>query len=197
MAQYELVFTGGLVDGFPLDQVKENVAKLFKASPAQVDQMFSGKAVVLRNRLDDVTAQKYKAVLHKNGAVCLIREMGAPEASEPAPAPTAPPSAPAQPVVREPAPQAAAPVKPVKSSAPTGGLPVAGEKVDEILSDVDWDIAPVGTAMAEHHETPPLLEPDLSHLQLAPTGSDLGQKKKDPPPPAPDTSHLKLEEPRK
>ncbi|ABC27228.1 conserved hypothetical protein [Hahella chejuensis KCTC 2396] len=196
MAQYELVFTGGLADGFSLDQVKENVAKLFKASPAQVDQMFSGKAVVLRNRLDDVTAQKYKAVLHKNGAVCLIREMGAPEVNEPAP--TAVSSAPVQPVVREPTPQAATTAaKPVKSSAPTGGLPVAGEKVDDILSEVDWDIAPVGSVMSEHHETLPLPEPDLSHLQLAPAGSDLGQKKKGPPPPAPDTSHIKLEEPRK
>ena len=65
MVQYELVFKGQTVEGVNLEQAKQNVGKLFKASPEQVERMFSGKAVVLRNRLDEATAKKYRAILHK------------------------------------------------------------------------------------------------------------------------------------
>ena len=201
MAQYELVFSGKLVEGFELEQVKQNVANLFKASAAQVEQMFSGRDVVLRNRLDDATGKKYQAILQKNGALCSLRLMGqavpasgtassAASAPTPEEAPPPPSSASPQPPksVSEPATKA---VKPVQ--APPGALPVAGEKVDEILHGLSWDLAPAGTDLADHGEDLPTVEPDTSHLSIAPPGEDLGQKKAPPPPPAPDTSHLKLE----
>ncbi len=199
MAQYELVFSGKLVDGFAPEQVKQNVANLFKASPAQVEQMFSGRDVVLRNRLDDATGKKYQAILQKNGALCSLRPMGqaaenpkaqpAPASPTPASAPT-PPPAPARPAATTP-PGAA--VKSGGVQVPPGALPVAGEKVDEILNGVSWDVAPAGTDLAEHSDDLPTVEPDTSHLSIAPPGENLGQKKAPPPPPAPDTSHLKLE----
>ncbi|WP_020405141.1 hypothetical protein [Hahella ganghwensis] len=197
MAQYELVFSGQIVDGFDLAQVKQNVANLFKANPAQVEQMFSGRSVVLRNRLDDATGKKYLAILRKNGAQCELRPMGqaAPSPTEDQkPVPQAPQST---------APQASTPqartsaAKPMASGAgkvqsPPGALPVAGEKVDDILQEVSWDVAPAGSKLADEAPELPTAEPDTSHLSVAPAGSDLGQKKASPPPPAPDTSHLKL-----
>lgn len=91
---YELAFSGRLVDGVSLDTAKSNVAKLFKASAAQVDKMFAGGRVVIRNKLDKATADKYVAVMRKNGLVCEADLMGQKGAS-PKPAPvSASPSAP-------------------------------------------------------------------------------------------------------
>ncbi|OZG74615.1 hypothetical protein BTA51_06375 [Hahella sp. CCB-MM4] len=194
MAQYELVFSGQLIDGFDLAQVKQNVANLFKASPAQVEQMFSGRSVVLRNRLDEATANKYLAILKKNGARCELRMMGQPApaeasaAAKPAPSPQPPSQAVPSAEARPPAKEGGKGVQ-----TPPGALPVAGEKVDTILQDVSWDVAPAGTQLAEEADDLPTVEPDTSHLSLAPAGSDMGQKKAPAPPPAPDTSHLKLD----
>ncbi len=194
MTQFELVFNGKLVDGFLLDQVKQNVGKLFKASPAQVEQMFSGKTVVLKNRLDDATAKKYRMLLQKHGAACIIRQMGGQHAA-PAPAQTngRPSAFPAAKQTQTPATSEKEAAKPLPKPVTTAtGLPVAGEKVDDILHDIDWDIAPVGSRMEDEHDDLPLPEPDLSHLTVAPAGSDMGQKKAVEPPPPPDTSHIKL-----
>lgn len=73
---YELAFSGRLVDGVSLETAKGNVVKLFKASAAQVDKMFAGKRVVIRNKLDKATADKYVAVMRKNGLVCQADLMG-------------------------------------------------------------------------------------------------------------------------
>lgn len=67
------------------------MAKLFKASAAQVDKMFAGGRVVIRNKLDKATADKYVAVMRKNGLVCEADLMGNKAAAQqpsPAPAPS-------------------------------------------------------------------------------------------------------------
>ena len=43
---FEVVFQGKLVDGFSVTDVKANVARLFKATPQQIEHMFVGKRVV-------------------------------------------------------------------------------------------------------------------------------------------------------
>jgi len=171
MSQFELVFKGKLAEGFTLDQVRDNVATLFKASSAQIEQMFSGNSVVLRNGLDSATAEKYQALFQKNGALCIIRKMDHAVISTQAESAGNDASA------------------KVKSAS---GFPIAGEKIDEILANVDWHVAPLGTRMEEERENIPLPEVDLSHLSIAPTGSDMGEKKQAKPPPTPDTSHIKL-----
>lgn len=180
MTQFELVFKGELAENFAVDQVKTNVGKLFKASPAQVEHMFSGKPVVLRNRLDSATAKKYLAILRKNGAVCSLREMA--NASSPGQGTTASHKT-----------EVAAEKKvTTKKVTTTTGLPVAGEQVDSILADVHWNIAPPGARLEVERTEIPLPEHDLSHLTIAPAGSDMGERKKSAAPPPPDTSHLTL-----
>src|SRR5690606_4776163 len=96
---FEVVFQGKLVEGFAATDVKANVARLFKANLQQVEHMFSGKRVVIRNQLDQETALKYQVLLRKNGAVCVVETQKSAEAP-PAPAPSSPstPAASAQPV---------------------------------------------------------------------------------------------------
>ena len=98
------------------------------------------------------------------------------------------PSSPPEPVKPSPKTVSQEPSGQSKRVETATGLPVAGEKVDDILSDNRWDVAPVGSRMEDEVEMPPLPEPDLSHLTVAPVGSDMGQAKSSEAPPPPDTS---------
>jgi hypothetical protein len=158
--KFEIVFEGGLEAGFSQADVRRNLAALFKATTDQVDRMFSGQPVVLRNRLDLETARKYEVVLKKNGALVVVRESG---------------------VVSAP------------TAVATPRLKLAGEKVEQILAKVDWQLAPVGSRLSA--------EEDINRnfglsfeldWDLAPVGSDLGQLRATVKPVNPDISHLEL-----
>ncbi len=160
---FEIVFSGELQPGFARDDVARNLTALFKAGPAQVERMFSGRPVVLRNRLDRETAQRYEAVLKKYGATPVLRRM--PEVE---PAGSSSPPAPS-------------------------GLRLAGARVDEILEGLDWQLAPPGAILdtdAVDRSPPPASA--VPEWGVAPVGSDLGQARPTASPPAPSTAHLAL-----
>lgn len=69
---YQVVFRGRLVPGQDPDLVKQNLAKLFKVDEARIGQMFSGKRQVLKKGLDRETADKYRALLKKAGAIVAV-----------------------------------------------------------------------------------------------------------------------------
>ncbi|WP_097462037.1 hypothetical protein [Mangrovitalea sediminis] len=188
---YQLVFKGERVPGVDENTARGNAMALFKATIAQVDRMFSGQAVVIRNKLDEETATKYQAVLRKHGMICYIEPMAGVEAPTPAAAPaeTPPPASRPEPAV----PAASAPASEGTVEVEPGDrLPVAGEKVDDILSHSSLKLDPVGVRM----EAPADVEaPVFEHLDdwsLAPAGSDLGEQRDAPPPIVPDVSHLSL-----
>jgi len=191
--QYEIVFYGSLAAGFTQEQTQEYVAQLFKTSVDQVERMFSGNRVVIRNKLDQATALKYIVAMQKRGAECQIEAMGQPgkkvefsNASAAIETPTAPASI---------ATNTTTPTATKSRVLNQDGLPVAGEKVDEILAATHFDLAPVGEILSDHHldEEQIVTLPNLDGLSLAPAGSDLVDKKPDIPVPAPDISHLKIE----
>lgn len=207
--QFELAFYGKLAEGADLQQTKEQIAQLFKASIEQIERMFTGNRVVIRNKLDEDTARKYLIALKKRGADCQIERMGQPgiAVNLDAPAASPPPVPPesekpaatqaeqldSQPdTASAPAPEAkkAASAKPGMSAT---GLPIVGERVDDILSATHFDLAPVGTRMEDKK---PEVKADLHALDnvtLAPPGSELVEHREQPPVSVPDTSHLKLE----
>ena len=76
--KYELAFYGELVAGSSLDETKQLVAQLFKTNVEQIERMFTGNRVVIRNKLDQSTALKYIEALKKRGAKCQIELMGSP-----------------------------------------------------------------------------------------------------------------------
>ena len=200
--QYELVFYGRLVEGESEAQVKANIAQLFKASAEQVERMFTGKRVVIRNKLNAETAQKYVVAMRKRGAVCEIEIMGQPgvkadlsqpaaeqTASAPAPTPATPSDAATE--IKRPA---TAAQTPTPTSPATGeGLHVAGDKTDEVLAGTHFSLDPVGVRLSEHVEVEAPLFPDLDALTIAPVGSDLAEKKEELPVNVPDISHLSLD----
>jgi len=193
---FEVAFSGQIVDGADLQQVKAKVGAMFKADETKLAHLFSGKRMVIKKNIDQATANKYKMALTKAGAVCEIKSLSAPlenistqpVANKPRPAPN---------------PEAAAPQAPAAAARETpvisGDIPAApqtaplGVTADDI-SDLPANLAPLGSDMQD--EIREVAEPvlDLSGLDVAPAGSDLGQLKKDDAPPPPDTSGITLAE---
>ncbi|MCG8673175.1 MAG: hypothetical protein MI867_27555 [Pseudomonadales bacterium] len=65
-ATYDVVASGELVDGFQQHQVQAAFADLFKCSPEKA-QAVVGKRVVLKKKVDKLTAEAYQAKLHSIG----------------------------------------------------------------------------------------------------------------------------------
>jgi len=211
---YELVFYGNLAEGFSEAETKKHVAQLFKTTVDQVERMFTGKRVVIRNKLDQDTALKYILAMKKRGAECQIEAMGSPgvkvdlsqqaeqakvQASVP-PAETRSTEAQASEALTSqntPATSSktAPPVASSASQEPANlsGLPIAGEKVDEILSATHFALDPTGVRLTDEKPEVHAELHALDSVTLAPVGSDLVDEKDELPIAIPDISHLSLE----
>lgn len=202
---FQLVFKGECAPGTDAKTARSNAKALFKASVEQLDRMFSGQPVVIRNKLEQVQAEKYQAVLQKHGMVAYVQPMpgtpaqtpSAEPASKPAVAPARNSESPAA-AGADPAPQ---PPKSSPETTKTGRAPevepgdrlrVAGEQVDDILAGSRLTLDPVGITLSEAEEAEPPMFEHLDEWSLAPAGSDLGVERDLPPPPVPDVSHLSL-----
>jgi hypothetical protein len=76
---YSVVVTGKIADGFSVEQVKTNVARLFKIEGEQVNKLISAKPVVVRRGIDKKQAVKIQQALAKAGAVAVIKVQRPPE----------------------------------------------------------------------------------------------------------------------
>lgn len=205
---FQLVFKGECADGTDEPTARQNARVLFKATVEQVDKMFSGQPVVIRNRLEEDQAEKYRAVLRKHGMIAYVQPMageaprpGGPKAmaatapqsqSRPQPASPATPEPAAASDTASPSPQQPTPSGKAPEVEPGDRLPVAGEKVDSILAGSGLTLDPVGVTLEEHREVEPPMFQHIDDWSLAPPGSDLGVKRETPPPVVPDVSHLSL-----
>ncbi|MGE8502585.1 MAG: hypothetical protein ACN6P1_10195 [Pseudomonas sp.] len=186
MSRYEIAFSGQLVPGAQLELVKANLAKLFQADAQRIAQLFSGRRIVIKNNLDAVGAEKYRATLERAGALVDVVDMDVliEEVELAPPPPVEPVSAPAAPVAA----QAARPGR--LQVAPRDEYMAAFSEVDA----PDFGIAPVGSDLQDARPDAAAPQVDLSQFSLAPVGSDMGQAKAAAAAPPPDTSHLKLQE---
>lgn len=200
--RYDIYFRGEGLDGFELDNVKNSVGQLFKASPAKAEQLFSGKVIALKKDLDKPTAAKFKQVLEKAGAKIYVK-LAASTASAESQKKSAPSSA-------------AASITPSSAQEPaTAGSPTPNAAEEEIHLDIlpagtdvlseeerthfeeaDIDISSIKLASAfdvvETNNEPPPPAPDVSFITTADVGSDVleGYHDDTPPPPAPDVSFI-------
>jgi hypothetical protein len=182
MSLYEIAFAGQVVPGAPLEQVQENLARLFQADAQRIALLFSGRRIVIKSGLDAAGAEKYRATMERAGAVAIVQALQVEEV-EMAPPPPAP------------APAAAAVAAPVKSTGSARVIP--RDEYMAAFSDVeapDFGIAPVGADLQDAKPDAQAPKVDLTQFSLAPVGSDMGQAKAAPAAPPPDTSHLKLQE---
>ena len=196
----ELAFYGELHAGFNQDDVKTNVAELFKASVDQVERMFTGHRVVIRNKLDAETAQKYAKAMAKRGAVCKVELMGQPgvEYVESGVSAADVTSVAAEPMEQRPTNGersgfSSPSPSPSPQASASNGLPVAGEEVDSILASSGLSLDPVGVRLSD--ESAPVAKVELTELakiDVLPPGSDLVEPAEEVPVSVPDTSHISL-----
>lgn len=186
MSLYEIAFAGQVLPGAQVEQVKENLARLFQADAQRIALLFSGRRIVIKSNLDAAGAEKYRATLERAGAIAIVQALDAQiEEVELAPPPV--PQTVAAP---------AAPAAPVASSSRPGARVIPRDEYMAAFADVeapDFGIAPVGSDLQEHKPDAPAPAVDLSQFSLAPVGSDMGQAKAEPAAPPPDVSHLKLQ----
>lgn len=185
MTLYEIVFSGQLVPGAQLERVQANLGKLFQADAERLALLFSGRRLVLKNNLDKVAAEKYRATLERAGARVEVVDMQLPmEEVELAPPPDE----------RGYWPVTAGSVS--KPALRPGRLQIKPRDV-YMAAFVDVDapdlgIAEVGADLQDPKPAVAAPKLDLSQLSMAPVGSDMGQAKKAAAAPPPDTSHLTL-----
>ena len=87
--RYNVEFSGQVIPGWDIDEVKSNLVKRLKASEQKVYKLFSGGRFVIKKNVDHQSAIKINNVLKDAGADCII----IPSHNN---APTTPPPMPAQ-----------------------------------------------------------------------------------------------------
>ena len=66
---FDIAFYGIIQPGKDKDAVIQNMAQLFKTPPDKVRPLFAGGRRVIKSKVDELTANKYKAALEKAGLV--------------------------------------------------------------------------------------------------------------------------------
>ena len=69
---YNIEFTGQVIPGWDINEVKANLAKLLKASEEKIYKLFSGGRFVIKKNVDHQTAIKINNVFKDAGADCII-----------------------------------------------------------------------------------------------------------------------------
>ena len=191
---FEVAFSGAVRDGEDPAQVRANVGKMFNADADKLDQLFSGKRIVIKKNIDQATAAKYQTALNRAGAECEVRPMGgsadaaataaaSPDSGTESPARGAEPAA--RPVSQEYETRYDGEVAPPPQTDPLG---ITGDQIE----DLAVTIAPVGSELKDGYAEPEEPQIDISGFDIAPVGSNLSESKKRSDPPPPDTSGITL-----
>lgn len=166
--KFDLVFSGELVPGCELAQVKKNIQQLFRIDAAKVEVLFSGRDIPLKRGLDAETANKYRVAIKKAGArVSLVQS---PRDSGPPPQSAASPAA-AKPLASS---------SPDKTSFSTSlGAQSAPARQEQIVVEApQYELAQAGADMLPREYYLPLaeVEVDISGLSVAPQEGRLVQE---------------------
>lgn len=70
---FEVVFRGDIRQGERLAAVRQRLGDLFRLDFARLDQLFSGRPVVLRRGLTQGDAERFRALLEEAGALIQLR----------------------------------------------------------------------------------------------------------------------------
>lgn len=198
-SEFDIIFRGDIVFGHQLAEVKIKLQQLFKVDAAKVDALFTGRPVPLKRNLDEATANKYRDVLLKAGAMVEVCSSDKSPANAPA-KPVTPvrsqpvaPVAPAYaawtlaPVGADLLPASERPAKPAAVAVDISGLslrPAEGNLVDTtevhheleaVVIAPDLGLAAVGEDLigADEKLELPLVEIELEDWGIADAGSDL------------------------
>lgn len=174
--KFDVVFRGQITKNFEIDQVKQNLVKLFKSTPEGVEKLFSGAEVVIRKDLDYTQAMKYQSALKNAGALALIKEI---ENAEPA----------TSPVTTEP--EVVEQVTDQQSDNSQSGNPQS----DNPDNDGDFDLANPGERILPD-KVYEKRDVNTEHLSVGQVGDRLLPEKPPEEYAQPSIDHLSLEDPK-
>ena len=69
---WSVVFEGKIASGRRVEEVKKNLAIVFRTSTGKIERLFSGPRTVIKRNLSHPAAMKYKKVLAHVGALCSL-----------------------------------------------------------------------------------------------------------------------------
>ena len=72
---FRVIFTGDISPDYDVDQVKQNVAALYKVPIVKIEPWFSGRNITVKNAVSYKIASKYTSTLEKAGAICRLEEI--------------------------------------------------------------------------------------------------------------------------
>lgn len=190
--KFDLMFSGELVPGYELAQVKKNIQLLFRIDAAKTEILFSGRAIALKKGLDAETANKYRVAIKKAGARVAVSTSEA-NAAKPQPAtaektrPTVPPDVPVAPgfsgdrAVQSPAqPVPRAPMEVPKYEIADAGADMLPLEYRLPLPEVDIDVSALSVAPQEGNlvregeiARPKVTPVNVPDMEVAPVGSDV------------------------
>lgn len=207
---YNVYYAGQVLDGYDITTVRDNLAKLFKASDQTLEKLFSGQPQLLKRDCAPEQARKYKAAMERAGALPILRTLAGPDEDSPAnPDPSAGGSSGTMTAADKIAALAAAADQspysqdgnsagpgsdgPASSGANAGATTT--ESTSSASTDTHLDVAPAGTEVLKEHERS---QPVQANIDTSEYSIDLNAERlsdeASPPPPAPDVSHLEMGE---
>ncbi len=188
---FEVAFSGQVSARADPAEVRARVGKMFNADQAKLEQLFSGRRIVIKKNIDQATANKYQTALNRAGAECEVRPMGGAVSAAPVEKPAASNAAASAGAATAASQQYETgdygEVAPPPQTDPLG---ITGDQI----ADLGATIAPVGSELQSHYSAPEEPEIDTSGFDIAPVGTDLGSGKREPEPSPPDTSGITLAE---
>lgn len=178
MDRFEIAFSGELVLGAELAQARAGVQRLFNASEQLLEQLFSGRRVVIKQSVDQATALKYQKAFAGVGAILEVKPLTPAQPQE---------QSQEQPQPAQPQPSAATSTIKPETAQTTRPAQPSGE-----VSAPDFGLAPAGADLLTNKPEPQVLDIDISAIKLAPSGSDAGYNKQPDAPVQVSIAHLQL-----
>ncbi|MBI5846763.1 MAG: DUF2628 domain-containing protein [Nitrospirae bacterium] len=123
---YKVLLSGETLSGHQLAETKKQLAVAFSLSADSIDRFFIGKPVIVKTTTDIETAEKFKALFEKAGAVCFIKQVVQTETGRPSNSSAAKPELSSSPAITPVTPEHAI----TKESAP-GFTTHAGNRTEE------------------------------------------------------------------
>lgn len=183
---FEVVFRGDVEPGQSVVTVKEGLAKLFNAEASRIDQMFSGKPVVIKANLDEETARHYQSSLKKVGALADIRPVKSvspvKDSNNEMPDSTSNDQDSSSTILNKTTSNNSAPNnEAINQASDTSNAESQADQEPDGLEnfDFDFDVAPVGSDVlpTEHKKDFTPAEVDTSHLTISEVGADVLEQK--------------------
>ena len=216
---YNIYFSGELLEGQQLEQVRGNLAKLFKANDSTLDKLFSGSPQLVKRECDKATALQYKKAMENAGAKPLIKavETAQSASSEPASEPAKPQTAAERIAALAAAPDQGGYDAAETTTAPSDGSRAANrpdtdggsgidlapegtevlkpdERSEQVVADIDTsslDLDEVSGRLSEEAPAPPSA-PDVGHLSMGEVGDSIPTLTAESPPVEPNTDGIDL-----